>query len=114
MLKQNLLLLIVSFVLVSAKPAHSQLKSLDELSSIRGLQNTASSVKKSLKLPTGELSVGADAGGIPTSALLTNDKLDSTSSYPGVVTLCPDGVTDNQAKAGCKIIGGLPPKKWST
>ncbi len=77
----------------------------DDLSSVKALSDPAVTFKRSLRLPTGEISVGQDADNLPASSLLTSYKLDANSFAPGVVTFCPEGMTDNQAKAGCKIIG---------
>jgi len=90
---------------VAVQSSLSQTVKLEDLASLKAIQSSSVSFKRSLKLPSGEFSVGDDAGKIPPASLLSDYKLDSSSPLPGVVTACPDGVKDNQALPGCKIVG---------
>lgn len=91
--------------LIFMQTAFAQAPRVEDLAAMKALQSAGVTFKRSLKLPAGELSVGDDAARIPPASLQTTYKLDAAAFTPGVVTLCPTGTTDNQAKAGCRIVG---------
>ena len=90
---------------LSAQSVFAQAPKMEDVASLKALQSTSAGFKRSLRLPTGEFSLGDDAGKVTASSLQTTYKLDATAFTPGLVTLCPPGSEDNKAMAGCKIVG---------
>jgi len=94
----------LAVALAGAAPAQAQAQGpkLEELASIKAPNAAQIAVKRSLRLPAGEFSVGAPAGQVPAASLLP--LLSARDLKPGAAALCPMGVRDNQARADCRIV----------